>query len=142
MNRASYFSFMLLPLVLALSLPGCDDDDDDKASPVGASIGGSWSGVYYREGHSRLPITAKIGQDGDAVSISTSKPEPPAQRFAGRINASAELDLTDASDGEEWTSLQPANSHHVKIGDYVRQPTAQDKLEGNDVAMRIIDLER
>ena len=141
MNRFSHFSLVFVPLILALGLPGCNDSDD-KESPVGASIGGTWSGVYYVEGHSSTRITAKIGQDGDAVSISTSKPESPGQRLSGRIYADAHMELTDASDGETWSSLQPANSHHVKIGDYVRQPTAQDRLEGNDVAMRIIDLER
>lgn len=126
----------------ALALLGCDGDGEDRAPPVGADIAGRWSGVYYVEGHTRIPITAKIAQDGDAVRIVTSKKNPPGQRFTGRIDEEGLLTLTDASDGQTWTSLAPATHDHVIIGDYIRRPTAEDRLEGHDVPMRVIDLER
>ena len=135
---------LLAGTVMLLAASGCFDSGSDSKTPVGPRIGGKdWTGVYYIEGE-RYPeeITARVGQDGDRVTIVTSRQSAPGRRFTGTVNEEGDLELTDSDDGELWTNLDRTSEAHIRIGDYVRQPTAIDRIEGNDVALKIVVLER
>lgn len=94
----------------------------DKASPVGADIGGRWSGTYENQETGEFEqITAKVGQDGDAVTITTSRSGVGAN-LTGTIDEDGHLDMIDSFDGEEWTSRQPATSNFLEIEDYTHSP--------------------
>lgn len=118
---------------------GCDDGGG-HASPVGVDIHGRWSGEYYIEGDSHVVITARISQDGDAVVMKTDKAEPPAQSFSGTINEESFIVLTDASDGETWTSYGTVTTTHLTVTDYTRG--AHDGESWADIPRQIIDLSR
>jgi hypothetical protein len=128
----------LLAVAIAVCLAGCNDSDDGSSSPVGPSIAGTWSGVYRVEGGNSIAITASVSQDGDAVGIATSKPGPPGRRLTGTITPEGEMTMTDADDGEIWSTFGAVTETHIRIGDFIRQPTARDR----DVPLKIIELER
>jgi len=89
-------------------------------------IKGNWSGSYYRTDRpERLSLTAKIEQDRDAVIITTSKSGGTAVNFTGNIRNSGNMRLTDAYDGEAWTTYYgPAKENRIVIADYVYSPSS------------------
>jgi hypothetical protein len=96
--------------------------DGNKADPVGADIAGDWAGYYENdETGDRENITATVSQDGDAVSITTSKTGP-GHHLTGAISAEAHLFMTDSYDGQTWTSQTPATHNSLEIGDYTYKP--------------------
>jgi hypothetical protein len=122
-------------LCLAVALAaGCNDDDkkkDGESKAAGAAAGGvqlsgkDWSGTYYatdRAGRSSLKAT--ITQTGDALVIVTSRPAGgSAHRFTGSVSSSGKIRLTDAVDGELWTTyFGPANSNYIKLADFRNTP--------------------
>jgi len=135
MKRCSLLLKKTLVFVAFLCFLGCNDDDG-RARPVGADIHGKWSGVFYQTDSpgSSVSIRASISQDGDAIVMKTDKSTPPGQRFTGTITASASLTLTDASDGETWTSYGTrAQSDYVAISDFVHHPTAEERQPSRNV---------
>ncbi len=119
----------------------CNDSGGDSGpAPVGPDISGQWEGVYYRENSSkRVAIHAEIQQEGDAVVINTDKTSPPAQHFTGRISNDGDMVLTDASDGETWTTHRgAATTEHVQIMDFLWTPEAGEPTP----PMQIVDLHR
>jgi len=127
----------LLALLISVS---CNDSGGDSAPPVGPDIRGHWTGVYYREtGGGEVRVNAEIEQEGDAVIITTDKPTPPAQRFTGTISNDGDLHLTDAYDGEIWTSHgTPATHDHIRIVDFLWMPSPEDP----DPPLQVLDLTR
>ncbi len=95
-----------------------NDDDDGSGSPP--DVDGRWSGTFTDAvaGTSRS-IKATISQDGRAIVITTNLSGTGAM-FTGTINSDGDMDLIDASDGEEWTTHSgPVSEHSVVIRDYV-----------------------
>ena len=137
----------LAAAVAALTLvTGCwlEDlfDGDDGPDPVGAAVGGSWKGTFFNpETGERESISASIDQNADALVITTTKSQPPAQMFTGTINSNAVVRVTDAHDGETWTSIfGPVSNKFFKIGDFNRGPMAGDDPE--DFPISVIELSR
>lgn len=127
-------------LLAVAGLSSCNDSGGDSTPPVGPDIRGEWVGVYYREtGGARVDIHATIDQEGDAVVIVTDKPSPPAQRFTGTISNDGDLYLTDASDGETWTSHgRPVTHDYIRIVDFLWIPTPEEP----NPPMQIVELTR
>jgi hypothetical protein len=136
-----------LPAVLPL-LSGCDQQagwvaispifylfnqdgssNDTTTDPVGADIAGEWAGYYENDetGESEA-ITATVGQDGDAVTIITSKIGV-AHQLSGAISTDASLYMTDAYDGQTWTSQRAATHNSLELGDYTYTPEGGDAPE-------------
>jgi hypothetical protein len=119
-----------------------DSDEEDGPAPVGVDIGGRWAGVYRNEDSgARMDITAKVGQRGDAVSITTSK-EGSGQQLTGTIyvseNGGVHIVLTDALDGQTWTSQGQPSSTHLVVADYTHSPELGEPEPG----LKVIDLSR
>ena len=127
---------MALVSVLAAGCGGGGGGGSD--APVGPDLRGDWIGAYANgEGASRS-LTATIRQDGDAVFLSTSLIGRGA-RLTGTSTADGSLFLTDAFDGEIWTTyFRPATPARMQIGDFVRPPEPDAPLP----PLRIIDLRR
>lgn len=104
-------------------------------------IKGKWSGVYYRsDGGGQSPVTATITQNREAVTISTSRQGATAGLLTGTIDPSGRMVLTDALDGETWTTYYgPANENYIKVADFVRAPEIDD-IE--PVPLYILELSR
>ena len=137
---AGYVGTGLATLCVFALLTGCDGGDGGSSSPVGADLSGSWSGSYENEETgSSASISATVRQDGNGVTINTDKGGPPGQSLSGSIDASGNMTMTDAADGEVWTSYRPATSSRIVISDYTYRPEAG---ETNDVPRKIIDLRR
>lgn len=128
--------FYLIASLLALSgllfIAGCDNPFDSGSSgpkAVGTKISGNnWSGFFLNtETGTRESLTATVTQDGDAVTITTTKDFPPAQMFTGTISSNSTLRLTDASDGEVWsTHFGPATNNFIKVADFLEAPMGAD----------------
>jgi hypothetical protein len=95
---------------------GCEDGPD----PVGADIGGSWTGRYERPGYSE-PLTATVDQHGSNITITTSKTGV-GHLLLGTISSEARIDVIDQYDGEEWTSYGPVTETSLRIRDYLFDP--------------------
>ena len=138
---------MLIGAVAFMSSCGGDDDEDSSSSVqvnIGESvprISGQWSGSFFQTNASGSEaITATIRQNRDAIVIETSKAEPPGQRFTGGIDANGDLTMTDASDGETWTTyFGPVTTNFVKIADFISRP---DPLSSNSPPLVVIELRR
>lgn len=131
----------VLAVLVAAAAAGCTSSDDDPAPPVGPAVGGSWVGHYFDRGGSRqdTPITATIRQDGDAIMIRTSLVGVGAN-LTGTIDAAGDMRLTDAFDGEIWTThYRPATTNFVQIADFLRQPEPEDQ---GATPIQIIELTR
>jgi hypothetical protein len=95
---------------------------EDKTDPVGADIAGEWSGYYENDDTGdRENITATVSQDGDAVTITTSKTGT-GHHLTGTITVEADLRMTDSYDGQTWTSQKSATSTSLEVGDYTSRP--------------------
>ena len=137
-RRIPCFLAMLTSLVLIM--PGCGGSDGDSAPPVGPNLNGAWTGRFFvmnGGGDDNELVTATIGHNGDAVAIRTSRTGI-AANLTGTITPDGSLRLTDAFDGETWTSyFRKATSNRVEIADFVHPPELNDPNP-----IRILDLRR
>jgi len=106
------------------------------SGPAAPSIGGSWRGVFLdATTGARRGLTASITQDGDAVTIDTSL-SGLGGYFTGTIRSGGFLWLSDAWDGETWTTLGGAASgSYIVIQDYVTNPDDPDELLLNTIEL-------
>jgi hypothetical protein len=113
--------------------------NDGGSTPVGPHVGGKWSGEYGNDdtGES-MAITASIKQDGSSLSIKTSK-SGIAHAFTGTIEEDGYIRVTDAYDGQTWTSHQQTTANHLMIEDYTHRPTIYDD---SDPPIQYIILDR
>jgi len=137
-----------LVLVLALSLSGCGGGGGGEKSgagttaqrPVGPNLNGRWTGTYTVMGDGRsdsTSLTATIRHTGTSVFLTTSLVGIGAS-FTGTINAAGDMYLTDAFDGETWTThFGPATTASVRIADFAEHPTL-----GEETPLEVIDLTR
>ena len=106
------------------------------SAPAAPSIDGSWRGVFLdATTGGRRSLTASITQDGDTVTIDTSL-SGLGGYFTGTIQSDGFLWLTDAWDGETWTTLGGAASgSYIVIQDYVTNPDDPDELLLNTIEL-------
>lgn len=134
----------LLPLSVLLAVGllavGCDSGGGSGSTPVGPDIRGKWSGSFYSirlDPPRRQPVTATIQQDGDAVIIKTSRTGTGAN-LTGTIDAKGNMKLTDAFDGELWTTYYgPATATRVRILDFL-----YDDDLGGESPLVVLDFKR
>lgn len=129
--------FLFVTFVVA----GCDPTGGGSGTkPVGPDIRGKWSGEFYTirlEPPRRQTVTAEIRQDGDAVVVKTSRTGT-AANLTGTINAAGRMTMTDAADGETWTTyFGPATASRVRLADFL-----YDDDLGADSPMYVLDLKR
>lgn len=137
---AGYIGAVLATVCVIALMSGCDGGGGGSSSPAPVGIEGSWSGSYENEETGdTASISATVDQDGSSVIIKTSKGGPPGQSFSGSMDGNGNLTMTDAADGEVWTSYYPATANRILITDYVYHPEAG---ETNDVPRKIVDLRR
>jgi hypothetical protein len=101
------------------------EKDETPAKPAAVPrIGGKWTGSFFvTDKAGSTPLKATIRQSNDAIVITTNLAEPPGQMFSGGITTSGKMTLTDAFDGEIWTTFfGPATTDFVKIADFVERP--------------------
>ncbi len=114
---------------------------EDTADPVGADIAGKWTGYYENDETGEYEtLTATVSQDGDAVTITTSK-SGPGHSLNGSIGSDANLFMTDSYDGQSWTSQRPATSTSLDVGDYTYRPDGSDP-EAPEPPLQFIQLYR
>lgn len=107
---------LCLAVILAAAgalFAGCESND----APVGADIGGDWTGEYNRPGF-RESISARIEQNGRDLVIDTTH-EGEAHTFIGKINGDGRIMAEDVSTGETWTSLGDITSNRVFLRDFL-----------------------
>lgn len=106
------------------------------ASPALPSLAGSWRGVFLdATTGGREALTARITQDGDSLTITTSLAGL-GGHFTGTIQGDGFLWLTDAWDGETWTTLGgAAASSYIVIQDYVTNPDDPDEQLLNTIEL-------
>jgi hypothetical protein len=140
-NLAAGYIGIVLAAVCAFALmSGCDGGGGGSSSQGAVDIAGSWSGSYENEETGEhVSISATVDQDGSGVVIKTTKGNPPGQSLSGSMDGDANLTMTDAGDGEVWTSYTPTTASRIVITDFTYQPQARDT---NDVPRKIIDLRR
>lgn len=124
---------------------GGGGDDDGGPPVIGPNLNGSnWRGFYFNgESGFMENLTATITHTSNAVVVVTSKTAPPAQQFTGTIDAGGKMELTDAYDGEQWTTFfGNASNRFVKVADFARPPldaTLEDEIT---VPFKIVELSR
>lgn len=121
---ATQFRILLAAIFVTGCIAGCGGEDDGP-EPVGPSVGGkNWSGTYFRsDDRAREQITATVSQKGDALVITTTHSQPEGQRLTGTISPEGKMSLTDAHDGETWTTFYgPASANYIKLADFVERP--------------------
>ena len=107
-----------LALIMAL-LAGCGGDDGDDG-PTYLKLAGSWSGRYVSPDVNR-DLEATITQERDALTIETSL-QNIGRSFTGTIDTNNQITVTDAYDGETWTSYGPVTSSSFLIRDLLFDP--------------------
>lgn len=156
MHKSTRVLLVLASSLLPLALEGCEGAEwalispayslvagsgggGDTASPVGPHVGGKWSGEYGNdETGESMGLTASIKQDGDALTITTSK-SGLGHSFTGTIHEDGYIRVTDAYDGQTWTSYGQTTANHLMIEDYTHRPTIYDE---NDPPVQYIILNR
>ena len=109
------WGFLLMMVLLA----GCGGGDGDDG-PTFLDLSGDWSGRYVGpDGDQDLQAT--ITQEQDALIITTSL-QGIGQLFTGNIDTNNEITLTDAYDGEIWTSHGIVATHSFLVRDYLYDP--------------------
>ena len=117
---------VFLPILLApLLMSGCGGGGGSSDPPVGPDLRGEWVGVFLGNGP-RQALTATILQDGDAIMIRTSLTGIGAN-LSGTSSTDGSLSLTDAFDGEIWSTFSSkASATRVQIQDFLRSPAPDD----------------
>lgn len=113
---------------------------DPPSSGSIPKIAGAWRGTYYTRGYGLeqpgVSISAQIRQDGDAVIINTTLTGVGAN-LTGTIDSDGDMRLTDAYDGEIWTThYRPATPSFIQIADFLRPPELGDL----ETPIQIMDL--
>ena len=122
--RLRQAALVALALAAVYLTSGCNDGSS-SSPPIGPDLRGTWGGVYYRtDGGPRTPLTAKVRQDGDAIYISTDRVDgPTGRKLTGTMTPEGRMTLTDAYDGETWTTFYgPARTNQCRVADYVHPP--------------------
>jgi len=122
MNSDRMAGYAALLLAAMFFMTGCEDDSGP--APVGADIGGNWSGYYTRPGR-RIDLTATIDQHGSNIVIQTSLPTE-GHLLSGIIREDAFVSVKDQYTGEIWTSWGEVTSEHLMIRDYLVSGTNTD----------------
>ncbi|HMO52501.1 MAG TPA: hypothetical protein PKE26_14710 [Kiritimatiellia bacterium] len=134
-----HWSGPVAALLAVLLLGACNSDSKSEASStirgttnsvttVQSSgypkIAGKWSGNFYRtDTQNRRPLEATITQNKEAVTITTTRTGGIGVNFAGTITPEGRMTLTDAYDGETWTTyFGPATTNRIAIADFVNTP--------------------
>lgn len=145
-------------MAIGIVVSGCGGSDEDTPSisplgnlpqsggstnavaatpaPAGPNLAGSWSGLFLdATTGARESITATITQSGSEITIDTSL-SGLGSYFTGSIQSDGFLWLTDASDGETWTTLSgAATARYLVIQDYVTDPDDPDELVLNTIEL-------
>ncbi|MDZ4200331.1 MAG: hypothetical protein U1E27_13725 [Kiritimatiellia bacterium] len=144
-TRAWVGRIVMLLLGVMVLLTGCDKGGGEKnrgPSPGRADLRGKWVGAYFHEDKPSATwreLTATIVQDGNSIILRTSL-SGMGGLFTGSMNSDGNLELTDAHDGETWTTALQfvPTASRVQIADFLRTPTLEDPV----VPKQIIDLRR
>ena len=128
--------FLISPAYSLVSGGGGGSGNSGPA-PVGPHVGGRWSGEYRNDdtGES-ISLTAEIDQEGNQIFITTSKTGV-GHYLSGTIDQDGYIRVTDAYDGQIWTSGGTITSTSLTIDDYTHRPTID-----NDPALQLIVLSR
>lgn len=118
---------------LAVVLSGClgGGGGGGGPSPVGSDLRGKWSG-YYKSPDQRVNLTATIKQEGNALTIETTK-EGVGHLLTGTIDDDSYVFLTDAFDGETWTSYGEVSHDYLRIRDYFYDPELRRDSPEQDI---------
>lgn len=114
-----------LAVLLPLALASCGGEDSGSSASLPAIAGKDWVGVWYdTEKSGRSPFRATIRVDGNAVVLETTRSAgSTARRMTGTLSSSGRLQLTDARDGEVWsTFFGPVSANFIKLADYKERP--------------------
>ncbi|MDF3128004.1 hypothetical protein P0Y35_02225 [Kiritimatiellaeota bacterium B1221] len=148
-GRNGYVPALMLLFLLCSSCSDSGGGEDSEFGESSASssggipqVKGAWTGHYVVYGGSGAfdgqPVTAKIKQGGDAVVINTNLPTI-GRMLTGTINSHGEMTLTDAYDGEVWTTLYgSATSDLIRIADFLVAPS----VENPDPPIAVIELRK
>ncbi len=128
--------------------PVFTDDAAESSESASASSGsvpnikGTWTGQYVVYGgtdaYDGQAVTAKIKQDKDAVVITTNLPVT-GRFLTGTIKSDGDMTLTDAYDGELWTThFEPATTTSMRIADFLTAPS----VENPDPPIGVIELSK
>jgi len=147
MKRLDILKYLFLLIFISIGLIGiwgCGSDGGDSGPEViGPKVAGSnWSGFYFNSATGfQENLTATITHISNDVVIVTSKVNPPAQRLTGTISTNGTMVLTDASDGETWTTFfGPVTRDFVKVADFSRVP--DDQEVDINVPIKFVELSR
>lgn len=142
-TQKSVFLLIFIGIGLA-GLWGCGSDSGDSGPRViGPKVSGNnWTGFYFNSANGfQVPLTATITHTSNDVVIVTNKIEPPAQMLTGTISTNGTMVLTDAFDGETWTTFfGPATRKFVKVADFSRVP--EDRENDINVPIKFVELSR
>jgi hypothetical protein len=117
---------------------GCNDGNDNDGGGVpgtaGINLSGSWTGEYTSPGV-RVPLSARILQNGNAVIINTTK-DGVANFLTGTMGPDGFLFLTDSVDAETWTSYGEVTANSFLVRDYLYDPTLGNDSPEQDLILR------
>ncbi|MFO1531440.1 MAG: hypothetical protein U1F77_17300 [Kiritimatiellia bacterium] len=103
----------------ASSTPGPDSASGSSGNSAPPKISASGPAILLSDGTHVTAVSATIEQSGGSVVIRTSKGAP-GRMLTGRIGSNGRMKLTDADDGEIWSTFYgAATSDHVKVADYL-----------------------
>lgn len=101
------------------TLAGCGGGNGDDG-PKYVDLSGNWTGRYVSP-EVNQNVVATITQDRDALVIETSL-RSIGHVLTGNIDTNGQIRLTDAFDGETWTSHGPVSTNAFLIRDYLWDP--------------------
>ena len=130
--RSTLCSFVLA--FLAAILDGCNSGGGGTGGSPGSAgidLSGTWQGRYVSP-DLEVPLSAKIRQSGDSIIIQTTK-DGVGHLLTGVMRPDGSLLLTDSFDGETWTSYGPVTETHVRIRDYLYDPTLGSDSPEQDI---------
>ena len=129
-----------LLFMLAAFFTGCDGNTEPAQSLVGPNLNGAWTGtltLHTKDGTRTSHIIATINHTGDSVIIHTNGGGT-ASLMTGTIEPDGSMILTDALDGENWTThFSKAIVNRVIVADYIQAPVA-----GELTRLNVLDLRR
>ena len=144
-------------LIATVVLQGCNGGNDTGGSNLGRrglsshsssgsnpsllNLNGQWVGSLSVLGDmdpGGTSIRATVNQQGDAITIHTNLTSI-GGNLSGTIDADGWIQLTDAFDGETWTTyFLKATGNRIQIADFLRPPSTAEPLP----PMNLIDLRR